>query len=88
MHYTGFFSKKTGLIILHPLVVAFLLVSSYPVFHDIPTPFWYVILTSFVLAVIALLLQTFIDEKGIFYFLFVTDLGLIGAIVHFTGGSS
>lgn len=88
MHYTWFFGKKTGLIVLHPLVVAFLLVSSYPIFHEIPAPFWYVILISFILAVIALLLQRFVDEKGIFYFLFVTDLGLISAIIHFTGGGS
>ena len=86
MQKSGFFTKKTGLIVLHPLVVAFLLVSSYPVFHTIPTPFWFIIASSFVIAVIALFLQRMVGESVLYYFLFITDIGLIGAIVHYTGG--
>lgn len=88
MQKSGFFSKKTGLIILHPLVVAFLLVSSYPIFHTIPLPFWYIIISSFIIGVIALLLQSLVAEPVLYYYLFVTDIGLIGAIVHFTGGGT
>jgi len=88
MQKSGFFTKKTGLIILHPLVVAFLLVSSYPIFHTIPLQFWYIIIASFVLAAIALIMQSLVTETVLYYYLFIADIGLIGAIVHFTGGGT
>ncbi len=86
MIYPDRFSKLTELIILHPLVVAFILLSSYPVFHTIPLPFWFIILTSFTIAVILLFLHKWLSEKLILYILFFSDLPIICAMVHHSGG--
>lgn len=86
MFSSEFFNKRTGLIILHPLIVTFLLLSSYPIIYSIPTPFWFIILASFILAVIFLLLKTFLSETTVLYILFFSDIPLIGAMVHYSGG--
>jgi len=86
MFSSEFFNKRTGLIILHPLIVTFLLLSSYPIIYSIPTSFWFIILASFILAVIFLLLKTFLSETTVLYILFFSDIPLIGAMVHYSGG--
>ncbi len=80
------FSKLTELIILHPLVVSFILLSSYPVFHNIPLPFWFIILVSSAIAIILLFLQKWLSESFTLYILFLSDLALIAAMIHYTGG--
>jgi len=80
------FGKRTGLIILHPLLITFILLSSYPIIYDIPTPFWFIILASFMLAVIFLLLGNILTEKLVLYLLFLSDIPIIGFMIHYTGG--
>ncbi len=80
------FGKKTGLIILHPLLVTFILLSSYPIIYNIPTPFWFIILASFILAITFLLLGSILAEKSVLYILFLTDVFVVGAMIHYTGG--
>ncbi len=80
------FGKKTGLIILHPLLITFILLSSYPIIYNIPTPFWLIILASFILAVTFLLLANILAEKTVLYLLFLTDIAIVGSMIHYTGG--
>ena len=80
------FSKLSGLIILHPLLITFILLSSYPIINNIPTPFWFIILAAFILSIIFLLLQNWFSDQTILYLLFFSDIPLIGAMVHNTGG--
>jgi two-component system sensor histidine kinase PilS (NtrC family) len=86
MEYTNQFIKRTGLIIVHPLLITFILLSSYPIIHDIPTPFWFIILSSFILAIIFLLIQNWIAEKTVLYMIFFSDIFIIGAMIHCSGG--
>lgn len=86
MVYSTFFSRRAGLIILHPLLITFILLSSYPIIHSIPTPFWFIILASFILASVFLLLQTWLPEKTSFYIIFLVDIPLIGSMIHYSGG--
>ena len=86
MVYSTFFSRRAGLIILHPLIITFVLLSSYPVIHTIPTPFWSIILASFVLASIFFLIQMWLPEKTLYYLIFLSDIPLIGSMIHFSGG--
>ncbi len=79
------FRKRTGFIILHPLLIAFILLSSYPIIYKIPTPFWFIILASFILAVFFLLLRNVLSEKTILYLIFLTDIPIIGLMIHYTG---
>ncbi|UCG91042.1 MAG: GHKL domain-containing protein [candidate division WOR-3 bacterium] len=86
MAYAERLSKTKGLIILHPLLVTLILLASYPITHSIPTEFWYIILTSFIAAILLLLLQQWFDEPVILYLLFLLDIPLIGLMIHYTGG--
>lgn len=85
MDYFELFSKRTGLIILHPLLITFVLLTSYPIIYDIPTPFWYIILASFILATIFLLLRNRFIEKTVLYMIFLTDIPIIGFMIHYSG---
>jgi two-component system sensor histidine kinase PilS (NtrC family) len=86
MQYPELLSKKTGVIILHPLLIALILLFSYPITHTISTPFWFIILTSFILAIIFLLAQNWLGDVLVLYLVFITDIPLIGAMIHYTGG--
>ncbi len=77
-------SGRTGLIILHPLVITFLLLSSYPIIHDIPIPFWFIILSSFILSIVLMLLQKRINDKVLLYIQFMVDIILISIVIHFS----
>ena len=83
-------SKKldriTGLILIHPFVVTFILLTSYPALYRAPNPLWYLIAVSVVLAVIFWFLQGRIPENTLLYMIFITDILLVGAIIHYTGG--
>jgi two-component system sensor histidine kinase PilS (NtrC family) len=79
-------SKSGGLIVLHPLLITFILLSSYPIIYDIPTPFWFIILAAFILSIIFLFLQNWFSEQSVLYLLFFSDIPLIGSMVHYTGG--
>lgn len=86
MKYPELLSKRTGLIILHPLLTALILLFSYPITHTIPVPFWFIILVSFILAILFLLAQNWLSGVIVLYLVFITDIPLIGAMIHFTGG--
>lgn len=86
MQYTDFFSKRSGLIILNPLIITFILLSSYPIIHNIPLPFWFIILASFILAIVYLLLQNFLPERVLYYVIFLSNIPLIGAMIYYAGG--
>ncbi len=86
MVYSTLFSRRAGLIILHPLIVTFILLSSYPVIHTVPTPFWFIILASFILASVFFLVQTWLPEETLNYIIFLADIPLIGAMIHYSGG--
>ena len=86
MVYSTLFSRRTGLIILHPLLITFILLSSYPIIHSVPTPFWFIILASFILTSIFFLVQALLPEKVFFYIVFLLDIPLIGSMIHYSGG--
>ena len=86
MVYSTLFSRRAGLILLHPLIVTFILLSSYPVIRTIPTPFWFIILASFILASAFFLIQTWLPEKTLNYIIFLADIPLIGSMIHYSGG--
>lgn len=76
-----------GLILLHPLIITFVLLSSsYPVSYNIPVSYWFIILCSFLLALIFLFLYRVIKTELLTYILFISDIPLIGVIIYFTGG--
>ena len=79
-------SRITGLIVIHPFIVAFILLTSYPPFYRTPNPLWYLIIVSIGLALVFLLLQRKISENLLLYLIFFSDILLVGAIIHFTGG--
>ncbi|MEO0184821.1 MAG: ATP-binding protein [candidate division WOR-3 bacterium] len=77
----------TGLIILHPLIITFILLStSYLISYVIPTPYWFIIIISFVLSIIFFLCQRWIKSQILTYLLLIADIPLISVIVHYTGG--
>ncbi|KPK63980.1 hypothetical protein AMJ83_04755 [candidate division WOR_3 bacterium SM23_42] len=78
--------RITGLIVIHPFVVTFILLTSYPALYRAPSPLWYLILVSVVLSVLFWLLQRRIPENALLYAIFITDIVLVGAIIHYTGG--
>jgi len=80
------FSRITGLIVIHPFIVAFILLTSYPPFYQTPNPLWYLIIVSIFLAACFLLLQKRISENALLYIIFFSDIPFVGAIIHFTGG--
>ena len=85
--YTDRINPITGVIFLHPLTITFvLLTTSYPIKYSIPTPFWFIILASFILAVVFWLLQNWIKENILLYIIFLSDVPLIGVIIYFSGG--
>lgn len=86
MVYSTLFNRKNGLIILHPLLITFVLLSSYPIIQSIPTSFWFIILASFILASIFLLVQAWLPEKVFFYIVILVDIPLIGSMIHYSGG--
>lgn len=79
-------SRITGLIVIHPFIVAFILLTSYPPFYRTPNPLWYLIIVSVFLAIGFLLLQKKISETALLYMIFFSDILLAGAIIHYTGG--
>ncbi|MGB7054242.1 MAG: histidine kinase dimerization/phospho-acceptor domain-containing protein, partial [bacterium] len=79
-------SRITGLIVIHPFIVAFILLTSYPPFYRTPNPLWYLIIVSVFLAICFLLLQKKISETALLYMIFCSDILLAGAIIHYTGG--
>jgi len=80
------FTRRTALIILHPLLITFILLSSYPIIYEIPTPFWFIILTSFIIAAIFFVLQNWFNKKVMMYLIFFSDILIIGAMIHYSGG--
>lgn len=79
-------SRVAGLIIIHPFIVAFILLTSYPPFYKTPNPLWYLIIVSVALSGCFLLLQKKISENFLLYLIFFSDIPLSGAIIHYTGG--
>jgi two-component system sensor histidine kinase PilS (NtrC family) len=85
MNYTLKLNRITGLIIAHPFIVTFILLTSYPPFYRTPAPLWYLIIISVVLAIFFLLLAHRIPENVLLYIIFFSDIPLVAAIVHYTG---
>lgn len=85
MAYTKI-SRITGLIAIHPFIVTFILLTSYPPFYRTPNPLWYLIIISVALAICFLLLQRRISENLLLYLIFFSDILLVGSIIHYTGG--
>ncbi len=87
MFYKKSIDPLVGLILLHPLVITFtLLSSSYPIYYNIPVTYWFIILTSFIISLLFLLLNKWIKSEILTYILLMTDIPFIGVIIHFTGG--
>lgn len=86
MKIPGWIDRITGLIILHPFVVAFMLLTSYPPLYRTITPSWYLILASSVLAALFLLLRRKIPQTALLYMVFISDVPLAGGIIRATGG--
>ena len=86
MRYPARISRISGLIILHPFIVAFILLTSYPPLYREPNPSWYLILVSVIFAVVFMLLRRIIPEKVLLYAIFFSDIPLVGAVIHYTGG--
>jgi two-component system sensor histidine kinase PilS (NtrC family) len=86
MRYPAKISRIVGLIIFHPLIVAFILLTSYPPLYREPNPAWYLIVVSIILTILFLFLRRIISETILLYIIFSTDIPLIGAVIHYTGG--
>ncbi|MBE0433393.1 hypothetical protein IBX73_08010 [candidate division WOR-3 bacterium] len=86
MKIFGRIDRIVGLIIVHPFVVAFVLLTSYPPLYRTITPAWYLILASLVLAAVFLVLRARISATALLYIIFLSDIPLAGAIIHSTGG--
>ncbi|MDH4211388.1 MAG: ATP-binding protein [candidate division WOR-3 bacterium] len=86
MKYPAKISRVSGLIVLHPFIVAFILLTSYPPLYREPNPSWYLIIMSVILAVAFLLLRRIIPENTLLYTIFFSDIPLVGAVIHYTGG--
>ncbi len=80
------FSRITGLIVSHPFIVTFILLTSYPPLYRTPNTIWYLIFASVILAICFLLLQNKISDHALLYTIFISDIPLVGAIIHYTGG--
>ncbi|MEO0166085.1 MAG: ATP-binding protein [candidate division WOR-3 bacterium] len=81
-------SPFKGLILLHPLVITFILLSSsYPVTYTIPRAYWFIILGSFFLASIFWALQNWVNATVLTYGILLADIPLIALIIYFTGGT-
>ncbi len=80
--------RVTGLIAFHPFIVTFILLTSYtPLFR--PTgPTWYFIVVSVILAAGFFLVRRHLAEKVLLYAIFVIDIALSGALIHYTGGTA
>lgn len=78
-----------GLILLHPLVLTFLLLSSYyPAHLAIPVSFWFLILAAFVFAAFLAVIQQWMSGTALLCLLFAGDIILVTFVVRFTGGVS
>jgi two-component system sensor histidine kinase PilS (NtrC family) len=86
MKYPAKINRISGLIILHPFIVAFILLTSYPPLYREPNPSWYLIIVAVTLAVAFLLLRRIIPENTLLYTIFFSDIPLVGAVIHYTGG--
>ncbi|MCX7994474.1 MAG: ATP-binding protein [candidate division WOR-3 bacterium] len=81
-------SPLQGLILLHPLVITFILLSSsYPVTYTIPGTYWFIIFTSLILSSFFWFLQRWLKPELLTYILLLTDIPLITVITYFTGGA-
>ncbi len=77
----------TGLILLHPLVITFILLSSsYPVYYKVPITHWFIILIYFLISLLCLIFNRLIKSEILTYILLIIDVPLIAVIIHFTGG--
>ncbi|MEO0215564.1 MAG: ATP-binding protein [candidate division WOR-3 bacterium] len=80
--------SPSALILLHPLIITFLLLTtSYPVNYTVPASYWFIILASFILAIIFFFLQYWLNLQTLLYVIFITDIILISTVVHITGGA-
>jgi two-component system sensor histidine kinase PilS (NtrC family) len=79
-------SRVSSLIIIHPFIVTFILLTSYPPLYRTANPAWYLIIVSVVLAVLFQLMRRAVSENTLLYFIFISDIPLAGAIIHYTGG--
>ena len=86
MRYPAKLSRISGLIIFHPFIIAFIMLTSYPPLYQEPNPAWYLIVVSIILTISFFLLRRIISETALLYIIFFTDIPLIGAIIHYTGG--
>lgn len=80
------FSNFTGLCLLNPLVITFLLLTARPADSSIPASSWFIILSAFVVSLIFLLLRKTLPLETLFYSLLLSDVPIIGAMVHYSGG--
>jgi len=80
------FINIKGLILLNPLVITFLLMTARPANSNIPNPYWFIILASFLAAFIAYLFGKTIPIPALLYAIFLSDIPLIGGMVHYSGG--
>ncbi len=78
--------RMSGLIIIHPFIVTFILLTSYPPLHLAAGPAWYLIVVSVILAIFFQLMRRVISENALLYSIFLSDIPLAGAIIHYTGG--
>lgn len=87
MFYKKAIDSLVGLILLQPLVITFILLSSsYPVYYNIPVTYWFIIISSFIISLLFLFLSKWIKSEILTYILLITDIPLIGVIIYFTGG--
>ncbi|UCD19856.1 MAG: hypothetical protein JSU64_01585 [candidate division WOR-3 bacterium] len=79
-------SRISSLIIIHPFIVIFILLTSYPPLYRTENPAWFLILVSIALAVFFQIIRRIVSESTLLYMIFLCDIPLAGAIIHYTGG--
>lgn len=81
------FDPISGLIFLQPLIITFiLLTSSYPENYTVPTPYWFIILASFIMSIVFYLLHYWLTPQTLLYIIFILDVPLVATVVYFSGG--
>jgi len=86
MKYPSKIGRVSGLIIIHPFIVTFILLTSYPPLYRTANPAWYLLVIAVILAILFQLLRRVIPENALLYSIFLSDIPLAGAIIHYTGG--
>lgn len=77
---------RYGFLLLRPLIIAFVLISGYPIFFEIPRTFYFIIAVSVILTIIYFLSSRIIPATIHLHVQFFFDVLIVTAMIIVTGG--